>query len=131
MRGGPRKNAGRKPVKIDLLELEKLAALNCTDNEVAGWFGVSTRTVELRRKQAKFAEAMSRGRARGRISIRRQQLKILESGNSAMAIWLGKQLLNQRDPSPTERNGPDGDPAQVSLEVLDAILARTKKTRKS
>jgi len=34
---------GRK-VKIDLGELEKLCVLQCTDEEISAWFGVSTRT---------------------------------------------------------------------------------------
>jgi hypothetical protein len=46
-----RRGPGRKPVHIDLVELEKLCALQCTDEEIADWFDVSTRTIESRRKQ--------------------------------------------------------------------------------
>jgi hypothetical protein len=83
--------------KIELEELEKLYAMQCTDEEIAGWFGVSTRTIERRRKIRKFAEAMERGKARGRISVRRLQMKLLEEGNATMGIWLGKQILGQVD----------------------------------
>src|SRR4030088_3131431 len=83
--------------KIDLAELERLSAMQCTDEEVAAWFGVTTRTIERRRKNAKFAEVMNRGRAKGRISVRRQQLKLLEAGNATMGVWLGKQILGQTD----------------------------------
>ena len=62
MPGGVRRGAGRKPVNIDLVELEKLSALQCTDEELAAWFGVSTRTIEKRRKQPEFGEAMRRGK---------------------------------------------------------------------
>src|ERR1700730_15643301 len=88
---------GRKPVHIDLVELEKLSTLHCTDEEMAGWFGVSTRTIESRRKRPEFAEVMQRGRARGRISVRRAQMKLLENGSGTMGVWLGKQILGQRD----------------------------------
>lgn len=64
MRGGRRPGAGRKPVEIDLVELEKLCRLLCTDEGIAAWFGLSTRTIELKRKQAEFAEVMRRGRAK-------------------------------------------------------------------
>ena len=84
---GPHK-AGRKPVQIDLVELEKLSRLQCTDQEIADWFSVSTRTIENRRKRAEFAQAMARGRSIGRISVRRAQMKMLEGGNGAMGIWL-------------------------------------------
>jgi hypothetical protein len=40
----------RPKAKIDLVELEKLCAMKCTDEEIAAFFGVSTKTVERRRK---------------------------------------------------------------------------------
>ena len=40
---------------------------------------------------------MARGKAKGRISVRRMQMKLLENGNATMGAWLGKQLLGQRD----------------------------------
>jgi hypothetical protein len=83
--------------EIDLNELEKLAGLGCTDEEIAGWFHVSTRTIERRRLEPEFAEVMTRGKAKGRISVRRMQMKLLEEGNATMGVWLGKQLLGQAD----------------------------------
>jgi hypothetical protein len=50
---------------IDLAELEKLAAMQATDEEVAAWFGVTTRTIERRRKDPAFAEVMDRGQGEG------------------------------------------------------------------
>jgi hypothetical protein len=82
---------------IDLAELEKLSVLQCTDEEIGAWFNVSTRTIERRRKVPKFAEVMDRGKAKGRISVRRMQMKLLEAGNATMGVWLGKQLLGQTD----------------------------------
>ena len=110
-----RPKAGRKPVQIDLLELEKLCGLQCTDEEIADWFGVSTRTIENRRKRPEFAQVMKRGRSRGRISVRRSQMKLLESGNGTMGVWLGKQLLGQRDVITNEHVSSNGGPIQVAL----------------
>jgi hypothetical protein len=106
---------GRKPVHIDLSELEKLSALHCTDEEIAGWFGVSTRTIENRRKRPEFAEAMQRGRTKGRISVRRAQMKLLEEGSGTMGVWLGKQILGQRDVVTTEHIGSGGKPLEVAV----------------
>jgi hypothetical protein len=83
--------------KIDLAELERLSAMQCTDEEIAAWFKVSTRTIERRRKNRAFAEVMDRGKAKGRISVRRMQMKLLEQGNATMGVWLGKQILGQTD----------------------------------
>ena len=128
MHGGQRQRAGRKPVSIDLLELEKLCAMQCTHEEIGVWFSCSVRTIETYSKQPAFAEAMARGRAKGRISIRRAQMKLLEAGNVTMAIWLGKQILGQRDVTPIELSGADGKPVRLSLEAIDAILAPKKKS---
>src|SRR5207253_1322668 len=130
MRGGTRPGAGRKPVHIDLLELEKLSMLHSTDEEIAAWFGVSTRTIEMRRKQLDFAEAMNRGRAKGRISVRRAQMKLMDAGNATMSVWLGKQLLGQRDVTPLEVSGPNGEALKISLETFDALINQAKKTNR-
>ena len=61
--------------------------MQCTDDEIAAWFAVTTRTIERRRKVRKFAEIMDRGKAKGRISVRRQQMKLLEAGNATMGVW--------------------------------------------
>ena len=39
---------------------------------------------------------MERGQAKGKIAIRRGQMRLLEKGNSTMAVLLGRQLLGQR-----------------------------------
>lgn len=83
--------------EIDLSELEKLAAMQATDEEIAAWFGVSSRTIERRRQDPAFAEVMERGKAKGRLSMRRAQMKLLEQGNATMGVWLGKQYLGQSD----------------------------------
>jgi hypothetical protein len=97
---------------INLGELEKLAALQCTDEEMAGWFGVSTRTIERRRKSRVFAETIERGKAKGRISLRRSQLKMLQDGSATMGIWLGKQYLGQTDEMSVNTN------AQISYMLI-------------
>src|SRR3954470_6445888 len=94
-----------KTAEIDLVELEKLASMQCTDEEIAAWFGVSTRTIERKRKDPAFADTISRGKAKGKISLRRSQLKLVEQGNPALAIWLGKQYLGQTDEVRHELNG--------------------------
>ena len=113
MSGGARAGAGRKPIKIDRVEFEKLCALGCSIAETAGWFNVSTRTIHSRLKQPKFAEAMHRGEAISRISVRRHQRKLLEGGNASIAIWLGKTVLGQRDT--LQITGANGGPVQTEI----------------
>jgi hypothetical protein len=115
MRGGNRNGSGRKKVTIDLVELEKLCSLQCTHAEIAAWFNVSPRTIDTRRKQPQFYEAMERGKAKGRISVRRAQMRLLEAGNATMGVWLGKQLLGQRDIVTNEHTGSAGGPIQLAV----------------
>jgi hypothetical protein len=114
-RGGKRSNAGRRSVHIDLAELEKLCALQCTHAELAAWFNVSTHTIEARRKQTEFFDTMERGKAKGRVSVRRAQMRLLEAGNATMGVWLGKQLLGQRDIVTNEHTGSAGGPIQLAV----------------
>jgi DNA-directed RNA polymerase specialized sigma subunit len=60
----------RPEAKIDLTELEKLCGMQCTDEEIAAFLGVSTQTIERKRKIPQFAEVMDRAKAKGRISGR-------------------------------------------------------------
>jgi hypothetical protein len=111
---------------IDLTELERLCALQCTDTELAHWFNVTTRTIERRRLEPEFAQAMERGKARGRISVRRLQMKLLEEGNATMGVWLGKQILGQVDSLAVQSNVeiavlmPASDPGDVRTIEIEA-----------
>jgi hypothetical protein len=129
MPGGARRGSGRKSIEIDFEQLEKLASLQCTDRELAAFFRCTTRTIENRRKDPAFKEALDRGRAMGQISVRRAQMRLLEGGSAAMAIWLGKILLGQRDVTPIELTGSNGSAVKFSMEVIDAIIAEGKKNK--
>jgi hypothetical protein len=114
MAGGARARAGRKSLKIDLAEVEKLSSLHCTDQEIASFFNVSVRTIERRRRRPAFAEAMERGRGRGRLSLRRSLWGLAVKGNPAANIFLAKNLLGYRDVLSSEHSGPGGGPIRDS-----------------
>ena len=110
----------RPEAKIDLVELEKLCNIQCTDEEVAGFFGVSTRTIERRRLQPRFAEIMDRARAKGRVSVRRNLFRMAANNNVAAAIFLAKNLLGYKDVVNNEHSGSGGrsDPDCVQAGFL-------------
>ena len=132
MNGGKRPRAGRKAVKIDLAELEKLSSLQCTDEEMALFFGVSARTIERRRKKPVFAAAIERGRAKGRLSVRRTLFQQANNGNIAAAIFLAKNLLGYKDYLSNEHSGPEGGPIPLSvIELLQQRRSRLASERKN
>ncbi len=110
------KNKGGRPkIEIDLQQLEALAAINCTDEELAAILGVSTDTIGRRKQEegSGFAEVYKRGRGKGKTSLRRLQWEAAKKGNITMMIWLGKQLLGQKDKGALEHSGPDGKPIET------------------
>lgn len=98
----------RPQIPIDPEQVEKLASLGCKNSEIADFFGCSPETIERR-----FAPELTKGRAQVRISLRRWQLEAARKGNATLLVWLGKQMLGQRDKSEEE------------LEVEKKALAQT------
>jgi hypothetical protein len=120
--GGKRSGSGRRAVKINLEELERLCTIQCTDQELASFFEVDVRTIERRKKKPAFAAALERGRAKGRVSIRRMLFSLAAKGNVAAAIFLAKNLLGYKDYFSNEHSGPDGGP--IPLSVVEALHRR-------
>ena len=93
-------NKGGRPKKeIDQTLFEKLCGLQCTLDEIAGIFDCSSDTIERwckRTYKERFADVYKKHSASGKSSLRRMQFKLAEK-SAAMAIWLGKQYLGQRD----------------------------------
>jgi len=108
----------RPKVKIELVELEKLAGMQCTDEEIAAFFNVSPRTIERRRQNKKFREIMDQARAKGRVSVRRNLFRLSASGNIAATIFLSKNLLGYKDVVCNEHSGPDGSPVATSIRLV-------------
>lgn len=119
----PGEGPGRPRKEIDAKLVEQLASIQCTDEEIAAICGVSHDTL-LRRKNDDpvFLEAIEQGRAKGRVSLRRMQWKAATTGNPTMLIWLGKQLLGQRDKIEQDTD----DTLDKARQIRDAIKAMTE-----
>ena len=82
----------RPEIEIDEKLVYKLASIGCKVNEIADFVGCSTDTLERR-----FAVEIKKGKAELRMSLRRWQLEAARKGNASLLIWLGKQMLGQKD----------------------------------
>lgn len=90
---------GRPRKEVDKKQFENLCGLQCTLDEISSWFECSGDTIERwckRTYKQNFAEVFRIYRGKGKISLRRNQWRLSEK-NANMAIWLGKQYLNQKD----------------------------------
>ena len=79
---------------IDYEIVEKLASIMCTQEEIAHFLDISVRTLQ---RDDTFNELYRKGIDKGKMSLRRNQFKSAEAGNTTMLIWLGKQYLGQSD----------------------------------
>ena len=82
-------------------ELNKMAQILCTKNEMADWLGCSEDTLERKIKEkydVNFAAWYGKYSVGGKKSLRRVQYeKAVRDGNVPMLIWLGKQILGQSE----------------------------------
>lgn len=117
----PRKKTGPKPKDLITVEVTgyevgrgitkrvvfdedvyKLAAMGCSNAEIARWFSVDENTLTYN-----FSEILAKGREHLKQSLRRAQIKLALSGNAVMLIWLGKNILGQSEnPVDSEANKP-------------------------
>ena len=94
------KNKGGRPAKeIDKNIFEKLCAIQCTKEEICSVLDISQSTL-LRWCKTTYKECFEtiykKKSEIGKSSLRRMQFKLAEK-YPAMAIFLGKQYLGQRD----------------------------------
>ena len=83
----------RPKFKIDYEAVRKLASIMCTEKEIASFLGCDERTLQ---RDDEFCRVFKEGKETGKMSLRRMQWKLAEK-SYAMAIFLGKQYLGQRD----------------------------------
>ena len=117
--GGKREGAGRPRAAdtvLDMGEVYKLAQLLCTSEDIAGWFGVSSKTInrmrqsdelfeyevphpvtgEILTRTGTFSDVIEQGQAVARASLRRD-LRSQAKTKPAAAIFLAKNLLGMKD----------------------------------
>jgi len=93
------RKVGRLRIEFDLEMVEALGRLGATAEEMAHVLPASQSTVEHRMTDptSDFYNAYKRGQSNLKVSLRRQQISMALKGDRTMCIWLGKQLLGQRD----------------------------------
>lgn len=83
-------------------DVYKLAALGCTDREIATWHDVDENTLRYN-----FSDIMAKGRQDLKTALRNCMLKNALNGNAALQIFLAKNLLGMSD---NPNKGDDNQP---------------------
>lgn len=109
----------RPKFQIDYDLVERLAGIQCTQQEIATFLGCSVDTLQ---RDEKFCGLYKKGMENGKMSLRRIQFKLAEK-NTAMAIFLGKNYLGQRDVLETEHGVKNG--------ILDELVGALNKAKEN
>lgn len=85
---------GRPKSFIDYKAIERFAKAHCTQEEIATFLELSVRTLQ---RDTEFSRIYKKEIEHGKMSLRRKQMQLALGGNTTLLIWLGKQLLDQKD----------------------------------
>lgn len=118
-------NLGGRPKKeIDQKTFENLCGIQCTKSEVCAVLDVTDKTLEnWCRKTYKmgFSEIFAIKREKGKVSLRRSQFRLAEK-NAAMAIFLGKNYLGQKDVLEADFNPESLKKARELLGGVESVI---------
>ena len=92
-----------------------MAAGMHTQAGIAAQLGISHDTLQRRLKEPELKAAFEAGRELCCVEIRDLQMEAARAGNIAMLIWLGKQMLGQRDTTETQLTGPGGESFKIEI----------------
>jgi hypothetical protein len=118
------KGPGGRPKKvydIDWLLVMRLAKIHCTPMEISWAVQVPYQTIIA---DDQFEGIYKKGWEEGKMSLRRMQwqaakIQSKEGKNCGMLIWMGKQILGQKDFVRHEHEGPDGAPIPIKTDRSD------------
>jgi len=92
-----------KTDKIDPIEVEKLAMMACTTQEIADFFNVSPDTIERN-----FAVLLKKGASKGRMSMKRALFEKVLKGDLGAMVWWGKNFAGMSDKVEQKVNDDNG-----------------------
>ena len=117
---------GRPKKVINYAQVTELAQFSCTQAEIASFLKLSLARCT---SDSKFIQAYNAGLDSGRVSLRKMQFKSALEGNSSLLIWLGKNILKQRDNVDIEHSGGiTTDYSKLTLAQLQKLAGEAEET---
>lgn len=109
---------GRPKIEINNEQFKKLCELQCTKEEIAGFFNCGESKIEAYCKEEHgetFQTVFKKLSVGGKMSLRRYQFELAKH-NASMAIFLGKQMLGQTDGG---KDRDEGETPTVNVYIRD------------
>lgn len=91
--------SGREPGYIDWPLFEELCHIHCTQGEICAVMRIQEDTLTKRVEEhygLSYSKVVEKFQSEGKMSLRRSQFKMAQT-KPQMSIWLGKNLLGQKD----------------------------------
>jgi hypothetical protein len=106
-------------------QLVNMIRIQCTRDDICHNLNMTETTLNRRIKEQgidgvdNFEALYKKHQGEGKASLRRAQWKAAQDGNPTMLVWLGKQMLGQKDKQ--ELSGPDGGaiPIEIKRTIVD------------
>ena len=127
------KNKGGRPrAVISQRQFEELCHIQCTEQEICAVLGVQDDTLARWCKDTydkPFSEVFREKREGGKASLRRAQWQLATKGmNPTMQVFLGKNLLGQRDKPKEEDTSIES--VLKNIQTIAEIMNKTAPNRK-
>lgn len=107
--------------EIDLAEVERLASIGLTMEQIAHNLGIATSTLYVRKNESpEFSEAIKRGQAKGIEAVANKVFENAMAGNVPSALFYLKARAGWRDTPLPDAESESDAPESVSLNVKDA-----------
>ena len=90
----------RPKAEIDWAIVDEYLQAQCMGTEIADYLGIHPNTLYLaceERNNISFSEYSQQKKSAGKAVLRKKQWEMALNGDKTMAVWLGKQVLGQRD----------------------------------
>ena len=118
---------GPKLIKIDWNKAYDLARAQCTQDEISGYFGMTRSQLHKRFKDeigGEFDTLWEVKKESGKAELRSKQFEEALKGNNTLLIWVGKQILGQKDEQRVFNS------VSLHQQLVDEIEKEKKKEQK-
>jgi len=126
----------KKPYKfkmdqLNLDQVEVIASLGLTDEEIAVILGISPRTLNYWKKNPKFLQALKRGKLKADFQVTKRLYENAKNGdNTAIIFWLKNRRPDLwRDKQDIQHSGEIQGPAIIN--VITAVPRPKEKEEKA
>jgi len=114
--------------KLNGEDIQKLVSYGCSIVEIGDYFGCHETLIHK-----KYSEFIKKGRSDQKIKLRKLQWEAAKKGNITMLIWLGKQILGQKEKVETETKNVNidaKDDPDIKKDMMDWAKAFVKQDKK-